>query len=187
MKKIFLLIATVAMLTACNGNGSTSGNRPSGDSTAQATEQPATELPEEEIEEIEITEMKGPGTIECKNFTIDVPQDWEGQYVQDPRSIKLSVKAPSNEIFDFIYHEQSNFTQEKQLMMERDGMQDLGEKTFGNNTYATFLGKQDAVDTYIAIMKIGDGNSGTIKVSAFNVNTADNKMIPAILGNVKMK
>ena len=83
------------MLTACNGNGSTSGNKPSGDSTAQATEQPATELPEEEIEEIEITVMKGPGTIECKNFTIDVPQDWEGQYVQDPRSIKLSVKAPS--------------------------------------------------------------------------------------------
>ena len=36
-------------------------------------------------------------------------------------------------------------------------------------------------------MKIGDGNSGTIKVNTTNVKTADNEMIPAILGNLKMK
>ena len=113
-----------------------------------------------------------------------VPQDWE---VTKKKESELSVKAPSGEIFNFVYDEQSNLAQEKQFEMELDGMQDLGEKTFGNNTYATFLWKQDAGDAYSAIMKIGDGNSGTIKVNTTNVKTADNEMIPAILGNLKMK
>ena len=170
------MIATVAMLTACNGNGNTSGTNTSSDSTAQATEQPAAGGMEEGA--------KGPGVLECDNFTIDVPQDWE---VTKKKESELSVKAPSGEIFNFVYDEQSNLAQEKQFEMELDGMQDLGEKTFGNNTYATFLWKQDAGDAYSAIMKIGDGDSGTIKVNTTNVKTADNEMIPAILGNLKMK
>lgn len=89
--------------------------------------------------------------------------------------------------FEFVYDQQSNLEQEKQIIMEKEGMQDLSEKTFGKNTYAIFLWKMDSGDVYKAIMKIGDGTSGTIKVNPTNVKTADNAMIPVILGNIKMK
>lgn len=89
--------------------------------------------------------------------------------------------------FEFVYDQQSNLEQEKQIIMEKEVMQDLSEKTFGKNTYATFLWKMDSGDVYKAIMKIGDGTSGTIKVNSTNVKTADNAMIPVILGNIKMK
>ncbi len=176
MKKLFLMIATVAMLTACNGNGNTNGSASGSQNDSTATEQAADGTMQEG--------SKGPGTVECNNFTIDVPESWE---VSNKMDKEISVKAPSGEIFNFVYDDQSNYTQEKQLKMNRDGMQDLGEKTFGDNTYATFLWKQDAGDVYSAIMKIGDGNSGTIKVNTTNVKTADNEMIAAILGNIKMK
>ena len=41
--------------------------------------------------------------------------------------------------FEFVYDQQSNLEQEKQIIMEKEGLQDLSEKTFGKNTYATFL------------------------------------------------
>ena len=178
MKKLFLMIATVAMLTACNGNGNNSGNASGSQNDSTSTEQ--ADNASNGMQE----GSKGPGTVECDNFTIDVPDSWE---VSSKMDKELSVKAPSGEIFNFVYDNQSNYTQEKQFKMERDGMQDLGEKTFGDNTYATFLWKQDAGDVYSAIMKIGDGNSGTIKVNTTNVKTADNEMIAAIMGNIKMK
>lgn len=171
------MIATIALMASCGGNTNTSGSAASGEQNdSVATEQAADGSMQEGA--------KGPGTLEAANFTIDVPEGWE---VSSKMDKELSVKAPSGEIFNFVYDDQSNYTQEKQLKMNRDGMQDLGEKTFGDNTYSTFLWKQDAGDVYSAIMKIGDGNSGTIKVNTTNVKTADNEMIAAIMGNIKMK
>ena len=167
------MFAAVALMTACNGNGNNSGsNAASGDSTAQATTENAAGAME--------IGAKGPGTLEAAAFSVDVPEGWE---VTDKQDKEVSVMAPSGEIFNFVYDEQSNLAQEKQIKMEKDGMQDMGEKTFGDNTYATFVW----MDAFSAIMKIGDGTAGTIKVNTTNVKNADNEMIPAILGNVKMK
>ena len=179
MKKIFLMIATVVLMAACAGNTDTSGNGGGEQNDPNATEQTDKAAPAGMEEG-----ANGPGTLECEKFTIDVPEGWT---VSKKMEEELSVKAPSGEIFNFVYDEQSNLAQEKQFEIDRDGMQDLGEKTFGDNTYATFLWKQDAGDAYSAIMKIGDGNAGTIKVNTTNVKTADNEMIPLILGNVKVK
>ena len=165
MKKLFLMFATVEMLTACNGNGNTSGSNASNDSTAQATEQ---------------TEEATPGTVECANFTLDVPEGWE---VTDKQDKEVSVKAPSGEIFNFVYDDQSNYDQEKQTKRDKDGVQDKGEKTFGDNTYATYVW----MDAFSAILKIGDGTAGTMKVNTTNVKDDTNEMIAVILPNVKMK
>ena len=160
MKKLFLMFATVAMLTACNGNGNTSDSNASNDSTAQATEQ---------------TEEATPGTVECANFTLDVPEGWE---VTDKQDKEVSVKAPSGEIFNFVY----NFLK-KQIKMDKDGVQDKGEKTFGENTYSTYVW----MDAFSAILKIGDGTAGTMKVNTTNVKDDTNEMIAVILPNIKMK
>lgn len=165
MKKLFLMFAAVAMLTACNGNGNASGSNASNDSTAQATEQ---------------TDEATPGTVECESFTLDVPEGW---VVTDKQDKEVSVKAPSGEIFNFVYELQSNYTQEKQFEMDKDGVQDKGEKTFGDNTYATYVW----MDAYSAILKIGDGTAGTIKVNTTKVKDDTNEMIAVILPNIKMK
>ena len=172
MKKLFLMLATVAMLTACNGNGNASGSNASNESSAQATEQ------NDQANMQEVT--KGPGTVECEKFSVDLPDGWEVNNKQDK---VISVKAPSGEIFEFVYEEQSNYTQEKQFKMEKDGVQDKGEKAFGDNTYASYVW----MDAYSAVMKIGDGNAGTIKVNTTNVKDDTNEMIAVILPNVKMK
>ena len=165
MKKLFLMFATVAMLTACNGNGNTSGSNASNDSTAQAAEQ---------------TDQAAPGTVECANFTLDVPEGWE---VTDKQDKEVSVKAPSGEIFNFVYNDQSNYDQEKQIKMDKDVVQDKGEKTFGDNTYSTYVW----MDAFSAILKIGDGTAGTMKVNTTNVKDDTNEMIAVVLPNVKVK
>ena len=66
-------------------------------------------------------------------------------------------------------------------------MEDLGEKTYGNNTYATYLWKQDSGDSFSAILKIGDGESSVIKVNTSNVKTADNETVIKVLESLKLK
>ena len=175
MKKVFLIFAAAMAMTMISCDGTT-GNGSTNDSTTTDTAQAAASVMEEGA--------KGPGTLECDKFTIEVPEGWE---VNTKKETELTVKAPSGEIFNFVYDEQSNYPQERQIIMEINGMQDLGEKTFGENTYATYLWKQEAGDVFKAILKIGDGQNGTIKVNPTNVKTADNEMIAVIFPNVKMK
>ena len=67
MKKLLLMIATVALLASCNGSGSTS-NSASGEQTDSVATQEAPA--KEEV-------VKGPVTIENPSWTVDVPEGWE--------------------------------------------------------------------------------------------------------------
>ena len=67
MKKLLLMIATVALLASCNGSGSTS-NSASGEQTDSVATQEAPA--KEEV-------VKGPATIENPSWTVDVPEGWE--------------------------------------------------------------------------------------------------------------
>jgi len=179
MKKLFLMIATVALMTACNGNGNgtTSGSTAaSGDSTAQAIEQPASGAMEEG--------SKGPGTLEATNFTIDVPEGWE---VTKKSEEELGVKPPEGKVFSFRYSDQANHEQEKQIMMDLKGMKDLGEKQFGDNTYHLYMWEQEFEGTFKALLKIGDGQSGSLEVTCSGLEDANSDVVGQILGNVKIK
>ena len=106
------------------------------------------------------------------------------------RSIEDNVISAGQEYkegLEFVYDDQANYAQERQIKMEKSGMEDLGEKTLGDNTYATYLWKQDSGDVFSAILKIGDGENGVIKVNTTNVKTADNETVLNVLGSLKMK
>lgn len=69
MKKFFLMIAALAMFTACNGNTTTT------DSTTP-TDSAATEQAAEENEEA-VVEKTGPCSIESDDLSLDVPEGWK--------------------------------------------------------------------------------------------------------------
>lgn len=71
MKKMFLMIAAAAMLTACTGNANT-------DTTAGATDSTAVEetADAEEAEEA-VVEKMGPCSIESNDLSLDVPEGWK--------------------------------------------------------------------------------------------------------------
>ena len=72
MKKLFLMIATVALMASCTGNGNTSGSA-SGEQKDSANAE-NTEAPKEEKDTV-----KGPVTIDNPTWTVNVPEGW---YVQ---------------------------------------------------------------------------------------------------------
>ena len=69
MKKLFLMIATVALMASCTGNGNTSG------STSASGEKKDGETTEVEKEKKDT--IKGPATIENATWSIDVPEGWK--------------------------------------------------------------------------------------------------------------
>lgn len=68
MKKMFLMIAAAAMLTACTGNANT-------DTTAGATDSTAVE--ETADAEEAVVEKMGPCSIESNDLSLDVPEGWK--------------------------------------------------------------------------------------------------------------
>ena len=126
----------------------------------------------------------GPCTVSCEKFSIDIPEGWQVRVLSDK---EISAGKEYHEGLDFVYEDQANYAQEQQIKMDKNGMQDLGEKTYGDNTYATFLWKQDSGDDFSAILKIGDGEAGVIKVNTTNVKTADNEVVLKVLESLKMK
>ncbi len=179
MKKLFLMIATVAMLTACNGNGNTSGKASGEQNDSNATEQTDKASPSGMEEG-----SKGPGTLEANAFTIDVPEGWEVTKKSDE---ELGVKPQGGKVFSFQYSDQANHEQEKQIMMNLKDMKDLGEKQFGDNTYHLYMWEQEFEGTFKALLKIGDGQSGSIEVTCSGLEDANSEVVGQILPNVKMK
>ena len=179
MKKLFLMIAAVAALTACNGNGNTGSNAGSGEQKGEA----ATEQTADKAAGMQ-EGSKGPGALEATNFTIDVPEGWE---VTKKTDEELCVKPPEGKVFSFQYSGQANHEQEKQMMMDLKGMKDLGEKQFGNNTYHLYMWEQEFEGTFKALLKIGDGQSGSLEVTCSGLEDADSEVVGQILGNVKIK
>ena len=181
MKKLFLMIAAIAMLTACNGNGNTSG---SAAASGEATDSAATEQTTGDAGAGMQEGSKGPGTLEATNFTIDVPDGWE---VTKKAEEELCVRPPEGKVFSFQYSDQANHEQEKQMMMNLKGMKDLGEKQFGDNTYHLYMWEQEFEGTFKALLKIGDGQSGSLEVTCSGLEDANDEVVGQILGNVKIK
>ena len=177
MKKIYqiaiLIVATITF-TACGNK--TSQNEENADGTA--TEQTA-----EAADEVKVG-SEGPCTVSCEKFSIDIPEGWVVRVINEN---EIAAGQEYKEGVDFVYDDQANYNQSRQIKMEIDGMEDLGEKTCGENTYATYLWKQDSGDAFAAILKIGDGENGIIKVNTTNVKTADNETVLNVLGSLKMK
>ncbi len=177
MKKIYqIAIVTVAAIAFAACGSKASGNGETADSTA--TEQTA-----EATDEVKEGSM-GPCTVSCEKFSIDIPEGWVVRSIEDN---VISAGQEYKEGLEFVYDDQANYAQERQIKMEKSGMEDLGEKTLGDNTYATYLWKQDSGDVFSAILKIGDGENGVIKVNTTNVKTADNETVLNVLGSLKMK
>lgn len=179
MKKFLFMIATVAMMTACNGNANSSANASGEQKDSAATEQTDNATPAGMEEG-----SKGPGTLEAANFTIDVPEGWE---VTKKTEEELGVKPPEGKVFSFQYSDQANHEQEKQIMMNLKSMKDLGEKQFGDNTYHLYMWEQEFEGTFKALLKIGDGQSGSLEVTCSGLEDANSDVVGQILGNVKIK
>ena len=177
MKKVYLfaiMIAAAIAFTACGNKTAQDGENAEGAATEQTAE--ATD----EVKE----GSQGPCTVSCEKFSIDIPEGWEVRVIKDN---EISAGQEYKEGLNFVYDEQANYKQSQQIEMDIKGMEDLGEKTLGNNTYATFLWKQDAGDSFSAILKIGDGENGIIKVNTTNVKTADNEVVLKVMESLKMK
>lgn len=180
MKKLFLMMMALGAMTlvSCNSKttGSTAASGEQNDSAA--TEQ--TDQAESGMQE----GSKGPGTLEAANFSIDVPEGWE---VTTKTDDELAVRPEGGKVFSFQYSDQANYDQEKQIMMDKNGMEDLGEKQFGDNTYNLYMWKQDTDNTFKALLKVGDGTAGSLKVTCSGLEDANSEVVGQILGNVKMK
>lgn len=177
MKKIFqIAIVIVASISfaACGDKTSQSAENTDGTATEQTSE--ATD----EVKEGSV----GPCTVSCDKFSIDIPEGW---VVRTINKNEIGAGMEYKEGVNFVYEDQANFNQSRQIKMEVSGMQDLGDKTYGDNTYATFLRKMDSGDDFSAILKIGDGENGIIKVSTTNVKTADNETVLKVLESLKLK
>ena len=150
----------------------------------QATErQPTARLPNKATDEVKEGSM-GPCTVSCEKFSIDIPEGWEVRTIKEN---EISAGQEYKEGLNFVYDDRANYAQDRQIIMEINGMEDLGEKTYGDNTYATYLWKQDSGDSFSAILKIGDGESSVIKVNTTNVKTADNETVIKVLESLKLK
>ena len=173
MKKFFqiaiVIVATIAFAACGNKTSQNAEN-------AEATETEQTAEATDEVKE----GSEGPCTVSCDKFSIDIPEGW---VVRNISENEIGAGQEYKEGVNFVYDGQANFNQSRQIKMEINGMQDLGDKTYGDNTYATFLGN----DAFSAILKIGDGENGIIKVSTTNVKTADNEKVLKVLESLKMK
>ena len=178
MKKFFQLaiVAVAAVVMVSCGN--------KGEANAEGTDSTAVEQTAEAGSQEVKEGTMGPCTVECAKFSIDIPAEWEVRKIADN---EISVGKEYAEGLNFVYDDAANFKQECMFEMNITGMQDLGEKTYGSNTYATFLWKQDAGDSFAAILKIGDGNGQVIKVNTSNVKTADNEVVLKVLESLKLK
>ena len=99
---------------------------------------------------------------------------------------KLTLAHFNNDIKTHLQHLKKQKVPVK-VKVKKNFLEDLGEKTLGNNTYATFLWKQEAGDAFSAILKIGDGENGIIKVNTTNVKTADNEVVLKVMESLKLK
>jgi len=174
MKKIYqiaIMIVAAIAFTACGSKTAQEGGNAEGTTTEQTAEA-ANEVKEGSV---------GPCTVTCEKFSIDIPEGWVVRKIADN---EISAGQEYKEGLNFVYDEQANYKQSQQIMMEISGMQDLGEKTLGGNTYATYLSKEES---FSAILKIGDGENGIIKVNSSNVKTGDNEIALKVMESLKMK
>jgi len=74
MKKFFLMIATVALMASCAGNGNTSG------SASASGEKKDAETTENQKEEKDT--LKGPATIDNPTWSVDLPEGWKAPSVR---------------------------------------------------------------------------------------------------------
>ena len=177
MKKVYqiaIMIVAAIAFTACGNKTTQEGENAEGASTEQTAEA-ANEVKEG---------SKGPCTVSCDKFSIDIPEGWEVRVIKEN---EIGAGQEYKEGLNFVYDQYANYKQSQKIEMDIKGMEDLGEKTLGNNTYATFLWKQDSGDSFSAILKIGDGENGIIKVSSSNVKTADNETVLKVMESLKMK
>ena len=177
MKKVYqiaIMLVVAIAFTACGDKAAQNGENAEGAATEQTTE--ATN----EVKE----GSKGPCTVSCDKFSIDIPEGWVVRVIKDN---EISAGQEYKEGVSFVYEDQANYKQSQQIKMEVSGMEDLGEKTLGDNTYATYLRKDNSGDSYSAILKIGDGENGIIKVNTTNVKTGDNETVLKVMESLKMK
>lgn len=177
MKKVYqiaIMIVAAIAFTACGNKTAQEGENAEGTTTEQTAEA-AGEVKEGSM---------GPCTVSCEKFSIDIPEGWEVRVIKEN---EIGAGQEYKEGLNFVYDEYANYKQAQQIEMEISGMEDLGEKTLGDNTYATFLWKQDSGDSFSAILKIGDGENGIIKVSSSNVKTADNETVLKVMESLKLK
>ena len=172
--QFFIMIVVTIALMACGSKTAKDAENAEGTETEQAAQA---------TDEVKEGSM-GPCTVSCDKFSIDIPEGWKVRNISEN---EIGVGEEYKEGLSFVYDDQANYKQSQQIKMEINGMEDLGEKTYGENTYATFLWKQDSGDAFSAIMKIGDGDSGIIKVNTSNVKTADNEKVINVLSSLKLK
>ena len=117
MKKIFqIAIVIVASITfaAC-------GNKTSQD--AENTDGTATEQTSEATDEVK-EGSKGPCTVSCDKFSIDIPEGWEVRTIKEK---EIGAGQEYKEGVNFVYDDQANFNQSRQIKMEINGMQTTKE------------------------------------------------------------
>lgn len=133
----------------------------------------------------EVTEGDmGPGTVSCDKFSVVIPVGWK---VRNISNNVIGVGEDNKEGLSLVYDGRTNYQQAQQVLMNNKNMLDLGERTYGENKYATFLLQQESGDSFSAILKIGDGKSSVVKVSTTNVNSGENETVINVLRSLRLK
>lgn len=171
MKKTILSFAVAAFLAVGLAScGSKSDNAASGEATAEG------EQPTEQASATEITE--GLGTIENKTFSVDVPEGWKVMLNEDKKII-IGV----SDVREKLCIEKNGLSYDSAVENQKslDGCEDLGEQTYGNNKFATFMWKGKFYAYYNS-----DGNKGHIVIDGSNIQP-DNEAIQKVLSSIKIK
>ena len=184
MRKVFQLaiLALAAIgIASCGNQGE---NKASGSASAGAEQSKPSAA--------QVAEgTQGPCTVECEKFSVDIPEGWKVLNINNNENKaglwEIGVGVEYKENLSFQYEDQANYAQERQLMMEKSGMEDLGEKEFGGNTYAAYMWHQGSDNTFKGILKIGDGSKGVVKVTGSKVENLDDEVIKKVLGSIKIK
>lgn len=180
MKKLLLMIAAVAMLTACNGNGNTSG---SAAASGEATDSAATE---------QTTAADAGAAVENDYFKITkIPNGWEKDAeLESERRIDIKLK-PGTDLGEWqhveVEHEDFQDVKEwlDQVLVGSETTRKLADDvTIGDKTYKQVQWINSA-DVNCAL--IGKTTKGVIQIKLTEKLTLDNPDVKAIIEGIEYK
>lgn len=193
MKKLFLMIATVALMASCTGNGTTSGSA-SGEQKDSTTAENT-----EEVKEKKDT-IKGPATIDNPVWSFDVAEGWlvESEHSGDSQksSTYLRIKPVQKPegVFGIVsikitsYPYESNTVEDAQKTIKNvyDDIKEAGNVTINGVKFAKLFrpeGDKGSALTHLCAPLTPKGNVA-LEIDGYEI---DDPAIKDMINSFKLK
>lgn len=176
MKKIFLMFAAAAMLTACTGNAN---------SDTTTTDSATVEETAEEAEEAEeaVVEKMGPCSIESEDLSLDVPEGWKATvgHFQEIIMTKEREDHMTQKIdVSLIPHKTAAETVKD--IFETGGIEKGADVKMGDKTYFTL--RSEPNQFYHAVADWGEKQCLDVTI---NFIQPEDPIVKAVVESVKLK